>query len=376
MGTSFAGLNISRSQNNYNTASHKGLQSYYYLPATNDTPADPTTNGPASAPLPSRTSEALSMTVKAEPRSKPRDDSKQRTAQVDTVKLSVHPVSKPKLSASSLHRSTSQPTPPTTSAPATGSSDNELLSKPQNHLSARAQQDQDQLRPVIRADVISSTAPRATSEPPPLALPASEACSDSAEVEPLVAQENHTVPDQTPDPGIPTTSHRTSLEGTSRPSRVAIDSDGPTFDFKKDPPAAPTDRENMQASEIKAILDSHSIQYHEDFTKSELLYILDQTFPISGASPGWEARLFRAGEKFYCDTVGDTPSWNELRITKSNESGESRSERVLLPQKISASQISPSRLKPLETGKLYSTKLPEGFTAEHVTFNGERVNGW
>jgi hypothetical protein len=163
MGTSFARLNISRSQNNYNTASHKGLQSYYYPPATNDTPADPSTNGPASAALPSRTSEALSMTVKAEPRPKQQDDSTQRIAQVDTVKLSVHPVSESKLSVSSLHRSTSQPTPPTTSAPATGSSDNELLSMPQNHLSARAQQDQGRLRPIIRADVIGSTAPRATS---------------------------------------------------------------------------------------------------------------------------------------------------------------------------------------------------------------------
>lgn len=270
---------------------------------------------------------------------------------------------------------------------------------PQNHLSARAQQDQGRLRPIIRADVIGSTAPRATSELPPLAFPASEACSDSAEVELLVAQENHTVPDQTPDPGIPTTNHGTSPEGTSRPSRVAIHNDDPMFDFKKDPPAPPTDRENMQVPEIKAIFDSHSIPYHEDFTKSQLLYILDQTFPVSGAPgrpfyydalndrfswddprgslpPGWEARPSRAGEKYYYDTINNTPSWNELRITKSNESGESRSERVLFPQNISGPQIPPSRSRPLETGKSHPTKPPEGFTAEHVTFNGERIDGW
>jgi hypothetical protein len=198
-----------------------------------------------------------------------------------------------------------------------------------------------------------------------------------------VAQENHTVPDQTPDPGIPTTNHRTSPEGTSRPSRVAIHNDDSMFDFKKDPPAPPTDRENMQVPEIKAIFDSHSIPYHEDFTKSQLLYILDQTFPVSGAPgrpfyydalndrfswddprgslpPGWEARPSRAGEKYYYDTINNTPSWNELRITKSNESGESRSERVLFPQNISGPQIPPSRSRPLETGKSHPTKPPEG----------------
>jgi hypothetical protein len=51
----FAKLNISSSQNNYNTVSHKGLQSYYSMPAANDPPLDPSNNGPASEPLPSPT---------------------------------------------------------------------------------------------------------------------------------------------------------------------------------------------------------------------------------------------------------------------------------------------------------------------------------
>ena len=109
IGASFAALNISRSQNNYNTASHKGLQSNFSLPATNHLPADPSTNGPASEPLPSPTSETLSKTIKAEPRAKPQDDSKQATAQLDTTTPSIQPVSELKLPGSSLHRPTSQP---------------------------------------------------------------------------------------------------------------------------------------------------------------------------------------------------------------------------------------------------------------------------
>ena len=50
----FTRLNISSSQNNYNTASHKGLQTYHSMPATND-PLDLSNNGPASEPLPSPT---------------------------------------------------------------------------------------------------------------------------------------------------------------------------------------------------------------------------------------------------------------------------------------------------------------------------------
>jgi hypothetical protein len=175
MGANFAMLNISRSQNNYNTASHKGLQSNCSLLATNDAPADSSINRPASKPLPSPASEALSMTIKAEPRSKPQGDNEPRTAQEDTVKLSIHPVSELKLSASPLHRSTSQPVQSATIAPAKASLDNELLSKPQKHLSVWAQQDQDHSRPKIKANAIGSTAPRATSEPPPLALPATGA---------------------------------------------------------------------------------------------------------------------------------------------------------------------------------------------------------
>lgn len=55
MEASFAALDISRSQNNYNTVSHKGLQSHYSMPAANDPPLDSTTNRPASEPIASPT---------------------------------------------------------------------------------------------------------------------------------------------------------------------------------------------------------------------------------------------------------------------------------------------------------------------------------
>ncbi len=41
MDTSFAALSISRNGNGYKTASHKGLQSFYNLPATEDAVSSP-----------------------------------------------------------------------------------------------------------------------------------------------------------------------------------------------------------------------------------------------------------------------------------------------------------------------------------------------
>lgn len=164
------------------------------------------------------------------------------------------------------------------------------------------------------------------------------------------------------------------------------------------PPALPTDRQNMQVSEIKAILDTHSIPYNEGFTKSQLLYILDQTSPIlgtpgrplyhdalsdkfswsdpSGSLPsGWECRLSRAGERYYYDRVSRSSSWNDPRNTKLNESGEPRSDPVLLPQRISGPEIPPSRQRPLEARKPHPTKVSESWTAEHTAFRDEKTDG-
>jgi hypothetical protein len=506
MEASVAALNVSRSQNNYNTASHKGLQSYYSLPASNDPHTDPhtdpPTNRPASEPLPSPTSETLSKTIKAEPRSKLQDDSEQRTVQVHAKKPSLQDVSGLKPSGSSIHRSTSQLTQPTTSAIVTGSSDDKLLPKQRKRLSARAQQDQGQPQPAIKED-IGSTTPRAASEPPPSALPATELYSGSAEFTPLMVPKSRIVPDQTPDSGGPTTDNKSSSEGTSKPRRGAIDNDDPMFlhprklghliepfldedegrqtsadpnteaavvvEFqrlimeenretdaavehrkrladhsvkptakapgstiakvvgevlhvndvpdpataapatskhlapiartpeprrpeaaqpKKYPPATLAEREGMQASEIKTILESHGMSLRDGLGRSQLLYVLEHAFPVSGEPgrvlfyddlrnefPGWETRLSRRGEIYYYDTVNKISSWNDLRVTKSNASVEPRSDPAPLPQKISEPQI-PSRPRPLETTKSHPANLPGGWAAEPVTFNDGRMDGW
>jgi tetratricopeptide (TPR) repeat protein/ubiquitin len=48
----FASMSMSASQNDYNTASHKGLQSYYSMPTTVPAPQEPSIKGPLSEPLP------------------------------------------------------------------------------------------------------------------------------------------------------------------------------------------------------------------------------------------------------------------------------------------------------------------------------------
>jgi hypothetical protein len=50
--TLFAELSVSRSENTYNTVSHKGLQSLRTLPGMRDVALDSSTEGPASEPLP------------------------------------------------------------------------------------------------------------------------------------------------------------------------------------------------------------------------------------------------------------------------------------------------------------------------------------
>jgi ubiquitin len=52
MQSAFASMNMSASQSDYNTASHKGLQSYYSMPTTGPAPQEPSIKEPLSEPLP------------------------------------------------------------------------------------------------------------------------------------------------------------------------------------------------------------------------------------------------------------------------------------------------------------------------------------
>jgi hypothetical protein len=211
--------------------SHKGLQSFCSLPATNDLLADPFSNGPALEPLLSQTSKALSKTIKAKPRSELQDDNEQRTAQVHTKEHGLRPILELKPSTSSLHRSKSQPTESKTGAIATGlgSSDDTLLPKPQRKLSMQAQKDQGHSQAAIKENIISSTTSTAALETPPLSLPATELYSDLAKAKPLVVQKSQIVLDPTPNPGDQTTHHRRSSEGTSKPGHVTLNNDDQIF---------------------------------------------------------------------------------------------------------------------------------------------------
>jgi hypothetical protein len=123
---------------------------------------------------------------------------------------------------------------------------------------------------------------------------------------------------------------------------------------KKYSPATTTDQGNMQASEIKAVLDSHGVRLPR----------------------GWETRLSRAGEMYYYDTVNQVSSWKDPCVTKLSSSIEPRSNPALLPQIISGPQVPPSRPRPLETTKSYPTQLPKGWVAEPTVFNEGRIDGW
>jgi tetratricopeptide (TPR) repeat protein len=52
MQSTFASMSMSASQNDYNTASHKGLQSHYSIPTTVPAPQEPSIKRPLSEPLP------------------------------------------------------------------------------------------------------------------------------------------------------------------------------------------------------------------------------------------------------------------------------------------------------------------------------------
>ena len=106
MGANFAELAISQSQNNYNTASHKGLQSYYSMPATNDPPIDPSAKWPASEPLLLPTGETVSTTIKAKQSAKPQDPIYRHATGELTIKAILQP--NLKQTDSSLRGSNSQ----------------------------------------------------------------------------------------------------------------------------------------------------------------------------------------------------------------------------------------------------------------------------
>jgi hypothetical protein len=80
---SLVGWNVAQSQTNYNTASHRGLKSYYSMPAANDPLADPSNNGPASEPLPPPTSESITEPSKVEPQRELQEETQSPMLHVD-----------------------------------------------------------------------------------------------------------------------------------------------------------------------------------------------------------------------------------------------------------------------------------------------------
>jgi tetratricopeptide (TPR) repeat protein len=65
MQSAFASTRISASQNDYNTASHKGLQSYYSMPTTIPVLQEPSIKGPLSEPLPLSTRRPVPESTKS-----------------------------------------------------------------------------------------------------------------------------------------------------------------------------------------------------------------------------------------------------------------------------------------------------------------------
>lgn len=105
--TSFAALDISRSQNNYITASHKGLQPYYTMPtATNPLP-NPVKNGPVSEPLPS-ISESIPEPPKGELQLELQKNVKDRSTLVEDSTSTLRLAPEKVAIGTSIQRSTSQ----------------------------------------------------------------------------------------------------------------------------------------------------------------------------------------------------------------------------------------------------------------------------
>jgi tetratricopeptide (TPR) repeat protein/ubiquitin len=67
MQSAFASMSMSASQNDYNTASHKGLQSYYSMPTTVPAPQEPSIKGPISEPLPLSTRRPVTESTTSKP---------------------------------------------------------------------------------------------------------------------------------------------------------------------------------------------------------------------------------------------------------------------------------------------------------------------
>lgn len=138
---SFAGLNLSGSQNNYNTISHKGLQSCYEIPVVNQPSPASTTTGSSSEPLPLPTSESISEPVEAEPQLESQKDNKDRAALVDYGNPTLRP--RPgEAPGPSLRRSSRLTRLPTTQQ-VSRSLDDQPQSRPRKQVFVQAQQEEE-----------------------------------------------------------------------------------------------------------------------------------------------------------------------------------------------------------------------------------------
>jgi hypothetical protein len=131
---------------------------------------------------------------------------------------------------------------------------------------------------------------------------------------------------------------KASLETMKRlPSSERTPGPGPPdlLPSKIYPPGTHSKRENLQVSDIQAILESHNFMFpvNKSYTKDELLTTLNQIFHETKAPgrqfyyydsqkgvfycddspdslpPGWECRLSRAGEKYYYNRVSGASEW-------------------------------------------------------------------
>jgi hypothetical protein len=105
---SFAALNISQSQTNYNTASHKGLQSFYSMPIANHLPPGPT-NRTAPELSTSMTSEFVPEPPKVDVQLELEEDNERHGSRNDPLKPQLGLVLGAETSTPSRHRSASQP---------------------------------------------------------------------------------------------------------------------------------------------------------------------------------------------------------------------------------------------------------------------------
>jgi len=331
MEASFTALDISRSQNNYNTVSHKGLQSYISLPMANDSLTEPIANGPATEPLPLPTVDSLSNDIETQLRLEPSDQNISSIVQVNTIKIGPEPSPWLESPAISLDQPISDLNSPTTTTLTTKTiravrQQNSLILQP---LPAQVQRHSTTSEDVFDApdsNIAASRRRKARSiignvVPDPTATP----------LAPI--QDISLITDEVKDPAkaeVVTMKHLPSIDrhphGTSPPSSSLI---------KMYPPGTQSQREKLQDSDLRAILTSHGVI--DTFpTRSELLAALNNTFPITTAPGrqfyfwddynkkfycndsfsfrlGWETRLSRAGEKYFYNTFHGTSVWDDPR---------------------------------------------------------------